>query len=111
MRRLRALILIAALASFGTIGVAAAQAEGLWAGNGYFLASGQNGFLNHTVELEISTGIGNNRAVCAGIRGYADECAPRGSAASEDLEKRVKSEPYLHNHDTEGGTFEGWWWN
>jgi hypothetical protein len=111
MRRIRRLIMIAALACCGASAAFATQAQAVqWTGSGYHLESGQNGFLNHTVKLEVSTGLGSNRAVCAGIRGYLEECAPRGSAASADLEKVVSSEPYLHNHDSEGGYFEGWYY-
>ena len=82
-----------------------------WAGNGYYLASGPNGFLNHTVHIYLSEGLGENRAVCAGIRGYGDTCVGRGSVASYSYKATVvESEPYLHNHDTEAGYFHGWWY-
>jgi len=50
MRRLRAPILIAVVCScvFAALALAA-RSE--WAGNGYHLASGQSGYLNHKVSL------------------------------------------------------------
>jgi hypothetical protein len=80
-----------------------------WAGNGYYLASGQNGFLNYKVNLYASEGKGENRAVCAGIRSYGNSCVGRGYYAWYALSFYVYNEPYLHNHDTEGGYFHGWY--
>jgi len=99
----------------GLIFVAVAFAEYTthhWAGNGYYLASGQNGFLNSKVSLAESWGSGENRAVCAGIREIGDTCVGRGATAYYHTVNwiHVWSEPYLHNHDTEGGFFNGWYW-
>jgi hypothetical protein len=110
MRKIRALIVVAAVACLGVFGVAQAQAVE-WAGNGYYLASGQNGFLNHTVRLYASDGYGENRAVCAGIRGVGDTCVGRGYIAEFILAYDIESEPYLHNHDTEGGYFHGFYFS
>ncbi len=78
-----------------------------WAGNGYYLASGQNGFTNYEVNnLFESVGLGENRAVCAGIRGVGNMCVGRGQTARYSTGSEYFGfEPYLHNHDTEGGDF------
>lgn len=83
-----------------------------WAGNGYHLASGQNGFLNRKVPLAESWGKGENRAVCAGIREIGSTCVNRGETAFYHTVGfiHVESEPYLHNHDPEAGEFNGWYW-
>jgi len=82
-----------------------------WAGNGYFLASGQNGFLNRTRAMNESWGKGENRAVCSGLRNIGDTCVGRGSTAEYHTQGYiyVYLEAYLHNHDTEGGYFNGWY--
>jgi hypothetical protein len=104
----------AALAAFTTslMFVAAAAAEEFktyqWAGNGYHLNSGQNGFLNRKLFLNEAIGIGENRAVCAGIREVGDSCVGRGEYAFYH-HSTVYSEPYLHNHDAEAGYFYGWY--
>jgi hypothetical protein len=76
-----------------------------WAGNGYYLASGQNGFSNYYVYVYTSEGEGENRAVCAGIRGVGSTCVGRGYTASYGTGAEWYKEVYLHNHDTEGGYF------
>jgi|GEM_PF-3509758 hypothetical protein len=108
MRRLRAPILIAVVCScvFAALALAA-RTE--WAGNGYHLASGQSGYLNHKVSLYLSEGKGEDRAVCAGIRSYEKSCVGRGSYALYDLSFYVNGEPELHNHDGEAGYFHGWY--
>ncbi len=108
MEKIRALIVVAAVAAFGTF-ASQASAKVHWAGNSYHLESGQNGFLNHKVELFFSEGKGENRAVCAGIREIESNCVGRGSFALYTLPFYVIGEPYLHNHDTEGGFFNGWY--
>jgi len=110
MRKIRLLIAVVAVVCLGVFGVAQAQALE-WAGNGYYLASGQNGFLNSSVYLYASDGYGENRAVCAGIRGVGDSCAGRGYIAEYVLSSDVYSEPYLHNHDAEGGYFHGFYYS
>jgi hypothetical protein len=83
----------------------------LWAGNSYHLESGQNGFLNYNVILTESQGEGIDRAVCAGVRGIGETCVGRGSEAVYGLKGiYVEAEPYIHNHDAEGGYFYGWYW-
>jgi hypothetical protein len=82
-----------------------------WAGNGYHLESGQNGFLNHDVILDESQGKGENRAVCAGIRGIGDTCVGRGEEAVYGTKGiAVEAEPYIHNHDAEAGYFNAWYY-
>jgi hypothetical protein len=90
----------------------AIDSEHHWAGNGYHLASGQSGFLNHKTGLDESWGRGEGRAVCAGIREVENTCVGRGETAYYTTYHGiyVESEPYLHNHDPEGGTFNGWYW-
>jgi hypothetical protein len=82
-----------------------------WAGSGYYLASGQNGFLNRTRAMNESWGTGENRAVCSGLRGIGDSCVGRGSTAHYHTQGYiyVYLEAYLHNHDTEAGYFNGWY--
>jgi hypothetical protein len=84
----------------------------LWAGNKYHLNSGQNGFLNYNVALDESQGEGEDRAVCAGIRGIGETCVGRGSEAVYETVNGIyiEAEPYIHNHDTEAGYFFGWYW-
>jgi opacity protein-like surface antigen len=108
MRKKRVLVAVAVAICLGIFAAAADAVQ--WAGNNYYLASGQNGFLNHTVSIQISEGTGENRAVCAGIRSYGDKCVGRGAYAFFSLERKVSSEPYLHNHDELGGYFFGWWY-
>ncbi len=92
-------------------GMFAAQALATeWAGHGYYLASGQNGFLNYKVNLYASEGLGEDRAVCAGIRYYEKSCVGRGAYAWYALSFYVSGEPYLHNHDPENGYFHGWYY-
>jgi hypothetical protein len=104
MRNARKLFATTAVAFFA---VAATALAIKWTGPNYYLASGQNGFLNKTVIVQASFGKGENRAVCAGIRGYGDTCVGRGSIASYIEPYAVLSEPYIHNHDTEAGYFIG----
>ncbi len=106
MRRLRTLFAFTVLAF--VVFVAAALAVE-WAGNGYYLSSGQSGYLNHTVNIQVSSGNGEDRAVCAGIRYYGDQCVGRGATAKYVEPYPVLSEPYLHNHDYEGGYFHGYY--
>ncbi len=106
MRRLCTLLAFTALC-FALFVAAASAIE--WAGNGYYLASGQSGYLNRTVTIQASSGKGENRAVCAGIRYYGYQCVGRGSTASYIEPYPVFSEPYLHNHDAEGGYFHGYY--
>ena len=82
-----------------------------WAGNGYHLESGQNGFLNRKRAMNESWGKGENRAVCSGLREIGDTCVGRGSTAEYHTTNfiYVILEAYLHNHDTEGGFFHGWY--
>jgi hypothetical protein len=106
------LIAVAALICASAVFAGPSQAV-QWAGESapYYLSSGQSGFLNESTELYASEGEGENRAVCAGIRGYGDNCTGRGHAVSySDENKILFSEPYLHNHDTEGGDFKGWYY-
>ncbi len=82
-----------------------------WAGGGYFLASGQNGFLNTNVFLNETWGTGENRAVCSGISGFGKTCVNRGETARYNTKGiEVEGDPDLHNHDTEDGYFNGWFW-
>src|SRR4030088_556113 len=91
--------------------VALAYSTHHWAGNGYYLASGQNGFTNYTRAMNESWGSGENRAVCAGIREIGSTCVGRGSTAYYHTTGYiyVYAEAYLHNHDTEAGYFNGWY--
>jgi hypothetical protein len=109
MSKLRVLTAIAVLTCCGVLAAAAFAVQTEWAGNGYHLNSGQNGFLNHKVNLYYSRGHGENRAVCAGIREWEKACVGRGEYAVFELSFYVFNEPYLHNHDTEGGYFHGWY--
>jgi hypothetical protein len=108
MRKIRVLIVIAVLTCCGAFAAQALATE--WAGNGYYLASGQNGFTNYKVNLYASEGKGENRAVCAGIRYYGNNCVGRGFYAWYPLPFYVHGEPYLHNHDSEGGYSHGWYY-
>jgi hypothetical protein len=109
MRKLRMLILVGAVVCCAVFAALALASRTEWAGNGYHLESGQNGFLNHKINFFLSEGKGENRAVCAGIRGVEESCVPRGSYAVYDLPFYIEGEPYLHNHDPEGGYFHGWY--
>ncbi|MGP0102602.1 MAG: hypothetical protein ACLPUT_13415 [Solirubrobacteraceae bacterium] len=104
MRKVRKLVAATTVAFFAVVVTALAIN---WTGSHYYLSSGQNGFLNRTVIVQASFGKGENRAVCAGIRYYGLSCVGRGSIASYIEPYAVLSEPYLHNHDTEGGYFVG----
>lgn len=108
MRKRRTLFAVLATTLFLLVAAAAFAVE--WAGNHYYLASGQNGFLNHTVSEYESVGVGENRAVCAGIRYIGNKCVGRGEVAYYRPSEELVSEPYLHNHDTEGGYFHGYWY-
>jgi hypothetical protein len=110
MRKIRTLIVVAVVTCLGVFGVAEAQALE-WAGNGYYLSSGQNGFLNHSVYLYASNGYGEGVASCAGIRGYGNGCAGPNEISSYVLAGDVYSEPYLHNHSTYGGYFKGYYFS
>jgi hypothetical protein len=109
MRTLRVLTITAVLGCCGLFAAVALAALTEWAGTGYHLESGQNGFLNHDVNLFYSKGKGEDRAVCAGIREVEKTCAGRNESAVYDLPYYVFKEPYLHNHDAEGGYFHGWY--
>jgi hypothetical protein len=109
---MRVLIAVLALAC-SSVAFAAETYATQWAGQNekYYLASGQSGYLNRTVKIYLSEGFGENRAVCAGIRYYGDNCVGRGSTATYSYKATlVESEPYLHNHDEENGYFKGWWY-
>jgi hypothetical protein len=112
VRILAILATVLAVAACGLTSVATASAYETvhWAGNGYYLASGQNGFLNRTRAMNESWGKGENRAVCSGLRGIGDSCVGRGSTASYHTQGYiyVYLEADLHNHDTEAGYFNGW---
>ena len=65
------------------------------------------------MALAESWGYGENRLACAGIREIGRTCAVnRGETVYYHTVNwiGVWSEPYLHNHDTEGGYFQGWYW-
>jgi hypothetical protein len=113
VRILAILATVMAVAACGLTSVATGSAYETvhWAGNGYSLASGQNGFLNRTRAINESWGKGENRAVCSGLRGISDSCVGRGSTASYHTQGYiyVYLEAYLHNHDTEAGYFAGWY--
>lgn len=114
MFKVRTFAVLAVLACC-LVSVAAASAQEYetihWAGNGYYLSSGQNGFLNRTRAMNESWGKGENRAVCAGLRGIGETCGGRGSTPHFHTEGYiyVYLEAYLHNHDEEGGYFNGWY--
>ena len=85
-----------------------------WAGNGYYLAGGQNGFLNHKVSLHSSYVLATGSAIgCAGIREVvAVSCEQyAGSGAGVVLANDVYAEPDLHNHSAFGGTFRGFYYS
>jgi hypothetical protein len=113
MRKIRTLLVLAALICFSAFGVASAQAEE-WAGNGYHLEPGQNGFLNRKVWIYAYDGEGlGGVLVCTGIRGL--EGSEICSTSTEEIVGKTYlaeyySEPYLHNHSTKGGDFRGWWY-
>jgi len=109
MRKIRSLTAAVAIACVGVFGVTQAQALE-WAGNGYYLSSGQNGFLNRKVWLYATNGYGEGPANCAGIRGYGNGCAGPREFSAYVLAGDVYSEPYLHNHSTFGGTFKGYYY-
>lgn len=114
MAKTRIAIVLAVLAC-SLVFVAAAFAafeKHEWAGNGYHLESGQNGFLNENVILDESKGKGESRAVCAGIRGFEGEvCVGRGAEAVFTTKGiAVEGDPYIHNHDPEAGYFHAWFW-
>jgi hypothetical protein len=52
MRKLSAVLAVVAILCLGIFAAAAQAVE--WAGNGYYLVSGQNGFLNHKVWLYVA---------------------------------------------------------
>jgi hypothetical protein len=85
-----------------------------WAGSGYHLAGGQNGFLNHKVPLFASDVLATGSAIgCAGIREVAPVVCEEfpGSGAGVTLANDVFSEPDLHNHSTFEGTFRGFYFS
>lgn len=108
MRKLSVLISVVALLCLGVFAASAQAIE--WAGNHYFLASGQNGFLNHKVWLYAADGIGEGVASCAGIREVEKGCAGPWEVSGYTLSSDVWSEPYLHNHDTANGYFKGYYY-
>jgi len=109
MRKQSALLAVVAILCLGIFAAAAQAVE--WAGNGYYLVSGQNGFLNHKVWLYAADGIGEGVASCAGIREVAKGCAGPWEVSGYVLSGDVWSEPYLHNHDTKAGTFKGYYYS
>jgi hypothetical protein len=106
-----AVVLAVVVSCFAFTAVALAYTTIHWAGNGYYLNSGQNGFTNYIAAMNESWGKGENRAVCAGIRGIGDTCVGRGSTAYYHTTGYiyVEAEAYLHDHDTEAGYFNGWY--
>jgi hypothetical protein len=116
MRKSLTVVLISALSAACMCGLTfAASSEAVeWAGNGYYLASGQNGFLNYKVHLYASDVLATSGQIgCAGIREYnavvCEEYA--GSGAGVVRAEDVYSEPDLHNHGTKGGTFRGFYYS
>ena len=104
-----ALLVVAFCLAFSAVALAYTTHQ--WAGNGYHLNSGQNGFTNFVAAMNESWGSGENRAVCAGIREVGNNCVGRGSTAFFNTTGHifVEAEAYLHNHDAEAGTFNGWY--
>lgn len=109
----RALCLLLAIVAASAVAANAASAETIeWAGNGYHLASGQNGFLNHKVWLYASDVKGTSAMLgCAGIREVEPLNCEKSVGELAGVVKALEywSEPYLHNHGTKEGTFDGWY--
>jgi hypothetical protein len=114
MRKSLAVVLASVAACTSALAFAASSEAVEWAGNGYYLAGGQNGFLNHKVYLYASDVVATGSAIgCAGIREVvAVVCESyAGSGAGVTLANDVYSEPDLHNHSTFGGTFRGFYYS
>jgi hypothetical protein len=112
----KSLMVLLAVLSASMCGLAfAASSEAVeWAGNGYHLAGGQNGFLNHKVNLYASDVLATSSAIgCAGIREVVPVVCEEyaGSGAGVTLAYDVYSEPDLHNHSTFEGTFRGFYYS
>ncbi len=116
MRKSTAVVLASAIsaACVGGLSFAASSEAVEWAGNGYHLAGGQNGFLNHKVNLNGSYVLATSSAIgCAGIREVVPVSCEEyaGSGAGVTLAYDVYSEPDLHNHSTFEGTFRGFYYS
>ncbi len=107
--------LVALLAVLAVLAVTAGAASATtieWAGSGYALESGQNGFLNHKVFLFASEVIGTSAMLgCAGIREVEPLNCEKEEGELAGVVKAVEyfSEPYLHNHGLKRGTFRGFY--
>jgi hypothetical protein len=106
-KRLRTLLAATGAAFLLLVAVALAVE---WTGAHYHLNSGQSGFTNYNVIVQISSGRGENRAVCASIRGKGEiNCVGRGETASFIEPYPIIGEPFIHNHDAEAGYFKGYY--
>jgi hypothetical protein len=110
----KSLMILLTLLAISTCAFAsAASAEVIeWAGHGYHLAGGQNGFLNHKVSIKASDVLATSEAIgCAGIREVVPVSCEEfaGSGAGVVLLNAVTAEPDLHNHSTFEGTFRGFY--
>jgi hypothetical protein len=113
MRKSLKIVLVVLSLSVSGLSFAASSEAVEWAGNGYYLASGQNGFLNHKVWIYASDVLATGSAIgCAGIREVAPVVceAYAGSGAGVTEAYEYWSEPDLHNHSTFGGTFRGFYY-
>ncbi len=111
IKRMPCVLLALLTVCFATAGAASATTIE-WAGNGYSLESGQNGFLNHKVFLYASEVIGTSAMLgCAGIREVEPLNCEKEEGELAGVVKAVEyfSEPYLHNHGSKRGTFRGFY--
>jgi hypothetical protein len=111
MRRTLLAALLATLACTGSVGAAdAGAAEYVHHAS---VASGAN-YFGPFVTLYAAETVGAGSALgCAGIRGVSGvvcEVEP-GSKAAVILTNDVNSEPYIHNHSTFSGLFNGFYYS
>jgi hypothetical protein len=107
MRRSILAALAAALVSLGAFGATEALATEY--AHHVNVASGAN-FFGPFVTLISAETIGTGNALgCAGIRGIAGVVCEQepGTRAIISLSSYVSSEPYIHNHSTFAGVFNG----
>ncbi len=112
MRKSLAATVLAVLACGGTVQAAVpAGAEAVEYAHNVGVASGNN-YFGPFVALITAETVGVGSALgCAGIRGVAGVVCETsaGERVAVSLSSRIDSEPYIHNHSTFTGAFDGFY--
>ncbi len=112
MRRSLIAPMLATLACCGAVQAAApAGADAVEYAHNVGVASGAN-FFGPFVSLITAETVGLGSALgCAGIRGVSGVVCETtaGQHVQVSLSNRINSEPYIHNHSTFGGSFNGFY--